>query len=217
MSGECRHQHAQGNAQKRLLLRLPELSGPGKPSLPPGLGSPPGSGGDVGEQVVDNEGWPQDGFDDSPPMAPESGGVLPAVGKSSDESPAVRLRLHLRPAQRSLGSSTFLARGPPFARRGESVTSLGRLRSIAGRPRLAPPCRTGSSQRVVSADNPGMTARCSTCGRFVGACRDCGARYCARCQPMQHDHSWEPRRKHQQAKRRSLRQLLAGRRLWPEP
>jgi hypothetical protein len=84
-------------------------------------------------------------------------------------------------------------------------------------PRLAPPCRTGSSQRVVSADNRGMTARCWTCGRFVGACRDCGARYCARCQPMQHDHSWEPKRKHQQARRRSLWQLLAGRRLRPEP
>jgi hypothetical protein len=77
--------------------------------------------------------------------------------------------------------------------------------------------RTGSSQRVVSADNPGMTARCSTCGRFVGACRECGARYCARCQPMQHDHSWEPKRKYQQARRRSLRQLLTGRRLRPEP
>jgi hypothetical protein len=56
-----------------------------------------------------------------------------------------------------------------------------------------------------------MTAKCRTCGRFVGACRDCGARYCTRCQPMQHEHGWEPERRQKQARRHSLRRLLAGR------
>ena len=62
-----------------------------------------------------------------------------------------------------------------------------------------------------SADNPDMTSRCITCGRFVGACRECGARYCKRCQPMQHEHGWEPQRGQKQARRQSLRRLLAGR------
>jgi hypothetical protein len=56
-----------------------------------------------------------------------------------------------------------------------------------------------------------MTARCRTCGRFVGACRECGARYCQRCQPMQHEHGWEPERRQKQGRRHSLRRLLAGR------
>lgn len=70
--------------------RLAELSELGNPPLlrvcEVALG---GSGGDVGEQVVDDEGWPQDGFDDGPHVSPESGGVLPVVDKSSDESQAV--------------------------------------------------------------------------------------------------------------------------------
>ena len=47
------------------------------------------SGGDVAEQVIDDEGRPQDGFDDSPHMGPESVGVLPVVDKGSDESQTV--------------------------------------------------------------------------------------------------------------------------------
>jgi hypothetical protein len=78
--------------------------------------------------------------------------------------------------------------------------------------------RVTDPRRRVSTDNPGMTARCLTCGRFVGPCQECGARYCGRCQPIQHDHSWEPKRKHEQGRRRGLRRLLAGRRLQlPEP
>jgi hypothetical protein len=56
-----------------------------------------------------------------------------------------------------------------------------------------------------------MTSRCWTCGRFVGACRECGARYCTRCQPMQHEHGWEPERGQKQVRRRSLSRLLGGR------
>jgi hypothetical protein len=60
-----------------------------------------------------------------------------------------------------------------------------------------------------------MTSRCGTCGRFVGACGECGARYCKRCQPMQHEHGWEPKRQRGQRKPRRLRRLLTGRRpLW---
>ncbi len=44
------------------------------------------SGGEVAEQVIDDEGRPQKGFDDGPHMGPESVGVLPVVDKGSDES-----------------------------------------------------------------------------------------------------------------------------------
>jgi hypothetical protein len=72
--------------------------------------------------------------------------------------------------------------------------------------------RLGQTRRsCVLADNPGMTPRCWTCGRFVGVCRECGARYCQRCQPMQHEHGWEPVRNHKQVRRGSLRRLLGGR------
>jgi len=43
----------------------------------------------VAKQVIDDEGWPQEGFDNSPYMGPESGGVLPVVHEGSDESQAV--------------------------------------------------------------------------------------------------------------------------------
>ena len=56
-----------------------------------------------------------------------------------------------------------------------------------------------------------MTSRCRTCGRFVGPCRVCGARYCTRCQPMQHEHGWEPERRLKQVRWRSLSRLLGGR------
>lgn len=42
------------------------------------------------------------------------------------------------------------------------------------------------------ADNPGMTSRYHTCGRFAGACHECGARYCKCCQPIQHEHQKKP-------------------------
>jgi hypothetical protein len=78
------------DAQQRLLLRLAELSELGNPSLlrvcEIAVG---GSGGDVGEQVVDDEGWPQDGCDDGPHVGPESSGVLPVVDKRSYESQTV--------------------------------------------------------------------------------------------------------------------------------
>src|SRR6185312_4465512 len=45
--------------------------------------------GDVAEQVIDDEGRPQDGFDDGPHMGPESVGMLPVVDKGSDESQTV--------------------------------------------------------------------------------------------------------------------------------
>jgi hypothetical protein len=47
------------------------------------------SGGDVAEQVIDDEGRPQDSFDDGPHMGPESVGVLPVIHKGSDESQTV--------------------------------------------------------------------------------------------------------------------------------
>jgi hypothetical protein len=56
-----------------------------------------------------------------------------------------------------------------------------------------------------------MASRCRTCGRFVGPCRVCGARYCTRCQPMQHEHGWEPERRPNQVRWRSLSRLLGGR------
>jgi len=48
-----------------------------------------GSGGDLGEQVADDEGRPQDGFDDGPDMGPESRGVLPVVDNGPDEPQTV--------------------------------------------------------------------------------------------------------------------------------
>ena len=43
----------------------------------------------MAEQVIDNEGRPQDGFDDGPYMGPESVGVLPVVHKGPDESQTI--------------------------------------------------------------------------------------------------------------------------------
>ena len=115
-----------------------------------------------------------------------------------------------------------LARGP----RRRAVARHPRHRDQARPPlvpvraplRVAPPVRSPRplasapfrQALAFSADNPGMRPRCWTCGRFVGACRECGARYCKRCQPMQHEHGWEPKRQHEQVRRRSLRRLLGG-------
>jgi len=44
-----------------------------------------GSGGEVAEQVIDDEGRPQDGFDDGPHMSPEAVGMLPVIHKGTDE------------------------------------------------------------------------------------------------------------------------------------
>ena len=48
-----------------------------------------GSGGDVAEQVIDEKGRPQDGFDDGPHMGPEAVGMLPVVHDSPDEPQAI--------------------------------------------------------------------------------------------------------------------------------
>jgi hypothetical protein len=44
-----------------------------------------------------------------------------------------------------------------------------------------------------------MTSRCPTCGQFASACRECGTRYCKRCQPVQHEHQKKPDDGHPQA------------------
>jgi hypothetical protein len=114
-----------------------------------------------------------------------------------------------------------LTRGGPGGRLGGDKGS-GRGRAIVPKPLAATGRWPGlllvrswpglqAAKRGWSADNPDMTSRCSTCGRFVGACRECGARYCKRCQPMQHEHGWEPERRQKQARRHGLRRLLAGR------
>jgi hypothetical protein len=101
------------------------------------------------------------------------------------------------------GAGSLLA---PAAARGRLRTnSSSQYRSTDANAAAA------GGRTCVLADNPGMTPRCWTCGRFVGACRECGARYCQRCQPMQHEHGWEPVRNHEQVRRGSLRRLLGDR------
>jgi hypothetical protein len=62
----------------------------------------------------------------------------------------------------------------------------------ASRKAMIPRLRRKSGDNGLSADNPGMTSRCRTCGRFVSTCRECDVRYCKRCQPMQHEHQKKP-------------------------
>jgi hypothetical protein len=62
----------------------------------------------------------------------------------------------------------------------------------ASRRAMIPHFRKKSGNNGLSAGNPGMSSRCRTCGRFMGACRDCDARSCEHCQPMQHEHQKKP-------------------------
>ena len=90
--------------------------------------------------------------------------------------------------------------GPYGARR---KALIPRLRANAMTPRLSgkamiPRLRRKPAGNGLPADKPGIASRCSTCGRFASACRECGARYCTRCQPMHHEHQeklpddWHP-------------------------
>ena len=45
--------------------------------------------GEVAKQVVDDEGRPQDRFDDGPHMGPEPGGMLPVLDQGPDEPQAI--------------------------------------------------------------------------------------------------------------------------------
>ncbi len=68
----------------------------------------------------------------------------------------------------------------------------------ASRKALIPRLRRKSRDDGLPADEPEMPSRCPTCGRFASVCRECGARYCTRCQSMQHEHQeklqdgWRP-------------------------
>jgi hypothetical protein len=65
---------------------------------------------------------------------------------------------------------------------------IPRLRGRAMIPRL----RRKPGDNGLPADDPGMAPRCPTCGRFVGACRECSAHGCTHGQPMQHEHQENP-------------------------
>ena len=111
------------------------------------------SGGDVGEQVVDDKGWPQDGFDDGPHMGPESGGVLPVVDKSSDESQTVDCASTAAPHNRPCPRRSRHAVLPLLDAASLSPPCAGAQQCRP--PRLALPCRSGSHsvvcQRIIQA------------------------------------------------------------------
>src|SRR6266536_1214042 len=96
------------------------------------------SGGDVAEQVIDDEGRPQDGFHDGPHIAPESVGVLPVVHKGSDESQTVD-----RPSAAAPDSARGLRRAC------HAVLSMLTATSLSPQPaRLAR--RAGWGERLVA-------------------------------------------------------------------
>src|SRR5262249_11698694 len=62
------------------------------------------------------------------------------------------------------------------------------LRGKAMIPRL----RRKPGDNGVPVASPEMTSRCPTCGQFASVCQACDARYCKRCQAMQHEHQKKP-------------------------
>jgi hypothetical protein len=58
------------------------------------------------------------------------------------------------------------------------------------------PATAATAGQILATQDLVRSNRCRTCGRFMSVCPKCDARYCKRCQAMQHEHQKTPREHH---------------------